>query len=173
MNIFLKNGHVNLTPYYCLVSGMINFPFASMLFIDRFNDYRKLNFIVVSILIMATIFVIKRASARGLYISKEKICYKSFFTKKTIDASTIVAIKVSKALMGKRFGPLYDLKDKHGAGLYTMFLLNDIDNEMFQYSDGDLLFCNEFQKHVICRCIYDHAAVEHLKSINPNIVCMT
>ena len=173
MNIFLKDGHVNLTPYLCLISGMINLPFVAMLFVDRFHAQRKVNCIIICILVLSTVLVIKRGSKRGVYLSNGKVFHKTFSSRKTIDVNRIVAIKVSKSLMGRRFGPLYDLTDEQGNALYTMFLLNGVDDEMVHYSGGDLLFGNEFQPYIICRCIYDPVVINHFKSLNPNLICMT
>lgn len=170
MNLFLKYGHISGIPYYFLASGMTVFPFAAMLFFDRFNDYYKTIFVIISVLIVVTIFFVKQDAKRGLYISKDEISYKSWFKTKRIVVNTIVAIKVTKALTGERFGPLYELKDINGNILYTMFFLKDIDDEILQCTSGDLIFEHEFRKHIICRCVYDRAAVEHLKSINSNIV---
>ena len=86
-----------------------------------------------------------------------------------------VAIKITKAVMGHRYGKDTDLTDKDGNQLYTMFLLkgympwamNEKEGEELT-SDGMFQTC--YGEYAFCYLVYDQEVIDYLLRLNPNIV---
>jgi len=123
----------------------------------------------ILITIAAAVLFNKYMNTWGLYIEGTQIYYKNIF-KQRIEAKTIAAIKISRAVM--RFNrETIDLIDRHGNPLYSMILIkayNPMDR--FEREMTDYSFCLNYREHIICRTIYSQSAIDHLKTLNPNIV---
>lgn len=162
-------------PYVIGMSLICAFGFLTNGF-DFISDLKRLPWLILIVAITTGLFwfMHKYGITRGLIIDGETLIHKGLWKRKILPQN-IVAIKITKAVMGHRYGKDTDLTDKDGNQLYTMFLLKGYMPWAMNEKEGaELTSDHSFQicygEYAFCSVIYDQEVIDHLLRLNPNIV---
>lgn len=134
--------------------------------------HELIGYICVSLFIIfdVLILLIKYYKFQGLYITENKIYYKS--TKKVDirikDVKGIIKIQAYSS--GGKYRGFYPLSDNKGNKLYTAVFVKNITDEMLQFNKGDLWFIQKFKQDILTWSIYSEDAIVFLKENNPDII---
>ena len=183
---FLRRSNISIL-------GIIGSVYLGLIICFSFIAFSRYDLICYLLLILMGItpilfFMYKYLSSVGLYICGSDIYYKKIKNKK-IDMGDVVGIRVIQSYgpeITTRYAPMKNIGDlfyfvfmssdvskpmrkSEGELLYTIFLLNEITDEMYNVQNGDLSFNQEFKRQIICSAVYCEEAVDYLKKLNPNI----
>ena len=127
------------------------------------------------IIIVSSLGCYKYLNSFGLHIKGDRIFFKRLW-KKDIDPQNIAAIKIARAVVKiARTGEGFDLTDKAGNPLYSMFFLKGTLDKVDLMEDlksdvSDYWFHMHNGKQIIESCIYDQSVIDYLLTLNPNII---
>ena len=123
---------------------------------------------VVAILVFICSYRYSKMS--GLHINGKNIYYRGLL-KKTICIEEIISVKICKSVLRARGGDEYNILDRDGNQLYTMFFVKKMDFwERISPGITDNIFRTCYSDYIICSCVYDQSVIDYLLTLNPNII---
>ena len=164
---FLKKSHVSVIGFLILAYITL-FVLGIFIAINRNELFVHVcTFLFVFFIVI--LLIVNYYKTVGLYIVEEKIYYKNF-RKKHINPREIKGVIIIRSYSaGGKYRGFYPLKDNNGNSLYTAIFIRNITQDMLHFEKGDLWFIQNFKQYILTWIIYSEAAINHLKSLEPNI----
>ena len=126
-----------------------------------------------------TILGMYLTSKSGLYVQDNSLYFRILRSKK-IDPSEIIWIRKAPAFMrGGKYLRDRPIKDEEGNQLYSMLLMSDCVslrlhpecwNDFDGYPRNDLSLRDGYGEYVLAYAKYDQSVIDHLLTLNPNII---
>ncbi len=105
----------------------------------------------------------------GIIINDNEVYEDAFFKKRRrINLNEIAGLVIIPEYEENR-NIHYLIESKKGKTGYTMYWLDSVNDEMYNFKQYSFCFYNEFKKNIKYQCVYDKEAVDYLLTLNPDI----
>ena len=135
MKKFLYRTHIDyITPIW-ITAVILCFAFV----INWYQWPENFAFDIVGIflILLGTALLTKHVKKMGVYIDRNSIHFKLWFTKRDVSVEEIAAVKIEKAIQGSKNGKSFYLRDNKGNQLFSMIAVSRYNADMLRQTRGD------------------------------------